>query len=93
MAALLIIEGLMLGPSCVAQFPPHAQGGSLLAGPGRTPPVSEPDAGNGQQNWMAPAENKGGPGRADSRDVSLVRDRRERLSGFNPGDGRGTPFF
>ena len=50
----------MLGPSCVAQFLPHVQGGSLLAGPGRTPPVSEPDAGNSQQNWMAPAENKGG---------------------------------
>lgn len=31
MAALLIIEGLMLGPSCVAQFLPQVQGGSRLA--------------------------------------------------------------
>lgn len=61
MAVLLIIEGLMLGPSCAVQLLPQMQGRSGRGAPAG-PSASESEAGNSEQNRIPRVENKGGSG-------------------------------
>lgn len=91
MAVLLIIEGLMWGPSCAAQLVPQMQGRSRR-GPPAGPSASESKSGYSEQNWIPHVENKGVVGPGPSGCVA-VRNRRKSSISFNSSNRQGTPFF